>query len=454
MKKTILSAVLLSLILAVSSSSQTLDAAARKEIGESIAERLETLYVFPEKGKELAAQMRASFAGGVFDSASTPAALAEALNAELKKANDGHLYVRYSGNADGPSPQPGMRMVRRMPGGPASDEDRRNNFGLRRVEQLEGNIGYLDVGGFTSGEEARVATTAAMQFLAHADAIIIDLRQCPGGSVDAVNYLASYFFGPEPRELMNRYDRPSNERTVSTTVDVPGARFPEKGLYLLTSGRTGSACESFAFTLQQWGRGVVVGERSGGAGNNNALVPVGHGLTLSVSVGTATHPKSGKGFDGVGVQPDIVAPTDRARDVGHAAALQELGRTAQDGATQVRALEREWLDAYESRDAKAMKRIVADDFVILFPDGKSQSKADILAQLEGGLASSRPSPKFHTEDVLARGYGDTVVLTGKVITTMQRKDGPASTSVMRYTDTYVRRNGRWQVVASHLSNGS
>jgi ketosteroid isomerase-like protein len=453
MRKTILSVLLFSFVLSVPSRAQTLDAAARKEIGAAIAERLETMYVFPEKGKELAAQMRAAFASGKFDSATTPSALAEALNAELKKANDGHLYVRAS-DAGGSSPQPTMRMVRRMPGGPASDEDRRNNFGLRRVERLEGNIGYLDVGGFTSGEEARAAATAAMQFLEHTDAMIIDLRHCPGGSVDAVNYLASYFFGPEPRELMNRYDRPSNERTVSTTVDVPGTRFPEKGLFLLTSSRTGSACESFAFTLQQWGRGTVVGERSGGAGNNNALMPVGHGLTLSVSVGTATHPKSGKGWDAVGVQPDVAVPSDRARDAAHAAALQKLGRATLDGATQVRALEREWLDAYEARDSKAMNRIVADDFVILFPDGKSQTKADILAHLDRGRSSSRPAPKFHTEDVLARGYGDTVVLTGKVITTMQKKDGPPSTSTSLYTDTYVRRNGRWQVVASHLSNGS
>jgi hypothetical protein len=42
----------------------------------------------------------------------------------------------------------------------------------------------------------------------------------------------------------------------------------------------------------------------------------------------------------------------------------------EDPAAQVRALEREWLDAYEKRDVTAMERIVADDFVIYFDDGR------------------------------------------------------------------------------------
>ena len=121
---------------------------------------------------------------------------------------------------------------------------------------------------------------------------------------------------------------------------------------------------------------------------------------------------------------------------------------AADPIAEVRALEREWLDAYEKRDAKAMERIVADDFTIFFPDGSMQSKADILAMLVRG--AGKPGPSFTTEDVRARAYGDTVILTGRVITQRQSADGTKSRSASRYTDTYVRRNGQWQVVASHL----
>ena len=120
-----------------------------------------------------------------------------------------------------------------------------------------------------------------------------------------------------------------------------------------------------------------------------------------------------------------------------------------DPIAEVRALEREWLDAYEKRDAEAMKRIVADDFTIYFGDGDMQTKADIVAMMERG--KGKPAPSFVTEDVKARAYGDSVViLTGRVVTQMQRADGTKSRSADRYTDTYVKRDGRWQVVASHL----
>jgi uncharacterized protein (TIGR02246 family) len=120
----------------------------------------------------------------------------------------------------------------------------------------------------------------------------------------------------------------------------------------------------------------------------------------------------------------------------------------EDPAAAVRALEREWLDAYEKRDVAAMERIVADDFVIYFDDGDSQSKADILAMLVRG--AGKPSPAFTTDDVVARVYGDTVILTGRVVTRQKRADGTMSESASRYTDVYVRRNGRWQVASSHL----
>jgi uncharacterized protein (TIGR02246 family) len=123
-----------------------------------------------------------------------------------------------------------------------------------------------------------------------------------------------------------------------------------------------------------------------------------------------------------------------------------------DPVQQVRQLEREWLDAYEKRDSAAMQRIVADDFTIVFPDGASQTKADILAMLERGRAGGRPAPRFTTEDVQARAYGDTVILSGRVITHRKGADGTESQQESRYTDTYVRLGGRWQVVASHLSN--
>ena len=126
--------------------------------------------------------------------------------------------------------------------------------------------------------------------------------------------------------------------------------------------------------------------------------------------------------------------------------------TAQNNSeSEVRRLERAWLDAYEQRDAKAMDEIVADDFTITFPNGSIQTKKQILSWIKEPRAANAPISKFYTEEVQARVYGDTVVLIGRVINEWQQQ-GQTMKEANRYTDTYVKRGGRWQVVASHLSN--
>ena len=129
------------------------------------------------------------------------------------------------------------------------------------------------------------------------------------------------------------------------------------------------------------------------------------------------------------------------------------GVFAQGGSTQdVQKLERAWLDAYEQHDAKAMDAIVADDFTITFPNGQMQTKPQIITSLKSPRPEGRPSVKFRTEAVQPRAYGDVVILIGIVVTEYQRDGKTLSESRQRYTDTYLKRNGRWQVVASHLSN--
>ncbi|MBC7912450.1 MAG: nuclear transport factor 2 family protein, partial [Pyrinomonadaceae bacterium] len=64
--------------------------------------------------------------------------------------------------------------------------------------------------------------------------------------------------------------------------------------------------------------------------------------------------------------------------------------------------------------------------------------------------SARPSPKFMTEEVQSRVEGETVILAGRLVQQMER-DGQTRNMQMRYTDTYAKRQGRWQVIASQLT---
>ncbi len=97
-----------------------------------------------------------------------------------------------------------------------------------------------------------------------------------------------------------------------------------------------------------------------------------------------------------------------------------------------------------------MNRILSDDFKLTFSNGTVQTKADILAQLKSAQGSGLPSPKLSTEDEQSRVEGDTVILTGRFIQTLERA-GQMRTMQMRYTDRYAKRQGRWQVVASQLT---
>jgi ketosteroid isomerase-like protein len=113
-------------------------------------------------------------------------------------------------------------------------------------------------------------------------------------------------------------------------------------------------------------------------------------------------------------------------------------------------LEREWLDAYTKRDVAAMERIEADDFVITFPNGSMSNKAQQVESLKRG-ASAGPPPQFHTEETKVRLMGDVAILMGIVVGKYQ-VDGKEVVERSRYTDVWAKRGGRWQVVASHLSN--
>ena len=136
-------------------------------------------------------------------------------------------------------------------------------------------------------------------------------------------------------------------------------------------------------------------------------------------------------------------------DVTPAQQTQQANLSKAEG--EVRNLERQWLDAYEQSNAEAMDRIVADDFTITFPNGAIQTKPRLMAMIKAPRRAGRPRMRFYTEDVQSRAYGDTVILIGRVVAEYER-DGKTVKEQSRYTDTYVRRQGRWQVVASHLSN--
>ena len=114
----------------------------------------------------------------------------------------------------------------------------------------------------------------------------------------------------------------------------------------------------------------------------------------------------------------------------------------------VRELERMYRDAIMRQDVAAVSRILADDFIATSSRGEIRDKAQEMDDI-------KPSPDFKMEgfsldDIKARFFGDTAIVTGRSTLQVAYK-GKSNTSIFRYTRVYVKRNGRWQVVAQQLT---
>jgi ketosteroid isomerase-like protein len=108
--------------------------------------------------------------------------------------------------------------------------------------------------------------------------------------------------------------------------------------------------------------------------------------------------------------------------------------------TQLRQLENEWLGAYFNGDKAAYDRIVADDATLTDESAVSRSKAQDRSLLP---PAPIPGATAVNEDVQVRLYGETAVVTGRIVTT--------AGFTSRFTDTWLKRQGHWQVVARHYS---
>lgn len=108
--------------------------------------------------------------------------------------------------------------------------------------------------------------------------------------------------------------------------------------------------------------------------------------------------------------------------------------------TYIRESEAQWAEESVTHDHKITKRILADDFVGVDPRGNLYDKAKALSE-------TPDEPEFvsnHVDEVKVRFYGNTAVAQGSE--SWELRNGKRGRFV--WTDTWVRRNGNWQIVAA------
>lgn len=206
----------------------------------------------------------------------------------------------------------------------------RTNFGFDMVERLEGNVGYLRLSSFVPLDLSRATAEAAMRFLAHSDAVIIDLRGNYGGAPETVGFIMSHFYAPDapPTLLHASENRAAGMRSEVKTDPALGSKsLATVPVYVLIDRRSASAAEILAYSGARVGRVKVVGETSAGAGNGGLRYSVGQGYALFIAEWKVL---TGPGWERVGVKPDVAVEPAEALDAAHRLALQALG--AQSGA--------------------------------------------------------------------------------------------------------------------------
>jgi hypothetical protein len=308
---------------------------------DAIIAAIPKTYVFPEKAAAVVAALAQHRRAGRYDLAD-PQLLAERLTDDLRAASgDRHLYLQYD-------PAHYAAAATSAPGRPAGEEAAflqrlatRDHHGLTRLERLPGNLRYLKVEAFEWVPDVTgTVYDEALRFLKDGDAIIIDLRGNTGGSHAAVRYLVSHFLDGDVLELtfQARGQPPVQSRTLE---HLPAGRLKGLPLYVLIDGNVGSAAEAFAYDVEQFALGTLVGSTTAGAANNNDFTPIAPGFMFSIPFGRPEHAVSHTNWEAVGVHPTVEAPPSQALAVAQGLALARL--EARPGLSAERRAEYDWV---------------------------------------------------------------------------------------------------------------
>jgi C-terminal processing protease CtpA/Prc len=416
--------------------------AERKAVIDGVLERIAQNYVFPDVAKKMEAAVRDRQAKKEYDAVTTGHELAEALTKHLREVcKDKHLGVRYS-----PVPLPKDAGRR-----PAEEELKKRqqqlalrNYGFKKVERLGGGVGLLEFEVFMQPDEIGDTAAASMSFLANSEAVIVDLRKNGGGSPEGVILLCSYFFD-QSVHLNSIYTR-----TTDTTRDywsqsvVPGKKLAGKDVYVLTSGRTFSGAEEFAYNMQSQKKATIVGETTGGGAHPTRGFRVTDHFTVGVPFARSINPVTKTNWEGTGVKPDVPVPADHALHTAHLLALKKAAEKHAGDKEKAAAIRREVETVQKELDELKAKSKAASDAAPKFALGVmldigANGRVRIDGLVPGGAAEKGG---LKVGDVLLKAGGKAfgpepmsvltpLLRTGEAIEVEVERDGKTQTITVR-----------------------
>ena len=304
---------------------QEIDQTSKTQIIHALSEKLAANYVFPDIAERLCSELKDSLDGGDFDGIKDGEEFALTLTLMVQETSkDEHLWVRWH---EKPLPEhEGSLLQNEEKILEFKQRSKLDNFGFHKAERLPGNVGYIDIRYFTrpswgSGDTA----VAAMNFVANANALIIDLRKCGGGNPGMVTLISSYLFGGEPIHLNSLYWRDEDFTQQYWTLPfIPGKQFLDRPVYVLTSSYTFSAGEEFAYNLQALKRATLVGETTSGGAHPGSPIRLHPHCEAFIPLGKAINPITKDNWEGRGVIPDIQVDAENAFNTAYKLALEAI----------------------------------------------------------------------------------------------------------------------------------
>ena len=110
-------------------------------------------------------------------------------------------------------------------------------------------------------------------------------------------------------------------------------------------------------------------------------------------------------------------------------------------------MEQDWGVAMVKKDQSAIDRIEASEWMFSDEDGNLQTKAQVDTDFKSGVYNCE---SFKVDEVKVSVFDATAVVFG-LETEKSTYKGMDSSGQYRFTDVFVKRNGVWQAVATHVS---
>jgi carboxyl-terminal processing protease len=178
------------------------------------------------------------------------------------------------------------------------------------VVPLDGGYLYARITNFSeaTGEDfAASVARARRELAAKPRGVVLDLRNNPGGVLEAAVEVADQFL--EEGVIVSADGRTPASRFSMTAT--PGDVFPGVPVVVLVNGGTASAAEILAGALQDQGRATLLGRRTFGKGSVQTVIPLTQGRAIKLTT-SRYHTPAGRSIQGSGIQPEHLFDDDNA----------------------------------------------------------------------------------------------------------------------------------------------